>query len=181
MIGIKWVRELLGDIKKTLFGLVAIGRHCLTQDQLSVSLSQFSTPTPQAQVGVAKAYEIVLANNANQHRWGRLVIDVFLKQASQTSRASSIPQGHMACVEKRIFVRRGTSQKVGLVYNWRERMSFELEGVVFAPDHFWYEPSRACDAAYWVRVKLLARSRSGPGSGPEEQLEELALVQRLST
>ena len=178
MVGIKWVREFLGDIKKTLFGLVVIGRHCLTQDQLSMSLSQFSTPTAQAQVGVAKAYEIVLANSADQHRWGRLVIDVFLKQASQDS---FIPHGHMACVEKRIFIKRGTSQKVGLIYNWRERMRFELEGLVCAPDHFWYEPSRARAATYWVRVKLLARSGSGSelGSGPEEQLEELALVQRL--
>ena|SRR5947209_3087052 len=153
------------DRKKIITGLHSLWRYCRTRDDISLSLSRFSSDSALAKEGGLNCYECLVANNTTQHRWVKLLIDIYLKDYPVH------PEGHYAYLAKRIYVRSGECQAIELRYNWNDRGSFSLNGMVLPPDDLW---RGGCRAQKQYVVKALLLDDGG------EIYEDLQIVQSLS-
>ena len=81
------------------------------------------------------------------------------------------PEGHYGYFEKAIFVMAHQNQSLGIIYDWKDDASIDIDDVFFKPDVFW---SGDCQSKGKYLVKTLLLDKTG------EAFSELSLVQNLS-
>lgn len=123
---------LWNDTKRILSGFFALLRYIIEREEISLSLSLFSTDSQNSQIGKTSAFELTLANNSNEDLWARVLLDFYRKDNPIH------PDGHRAYFVKKVFVKNRTSQKIVMHYNWQEDARFEIDGVISAPDSTWH-------------------------------------------
>lgn len=156
---------LWNDTKRIFSGFFALLRYILEREEISLSLSLFSTDSQNSQIGKTSAFELTLANNANEDLWGRVLLDFYRKD-------NSIQQdGHWAYFEKKVFVKNRTNQKIVMHYNWQEDARFEIDGVISAPDSTWHGNGEV-SGKYQVFAVLL--NETG------KTLETLTIIQSIT-
>lgn len=142
------VGQFVGDLKKTITGITALIRHFLSSDDISTSLSLFSSSSILAKEGKESNYEITLANNTASPCWARLLIDIYLKNNPVH------PEGHRAYFEKKIFITSRENQRIKISYNWKDKTIFEINGVSLNPDNVWRGECET-KGKYFVKAVLL--------------------------
>lgn len=160
-------RRLLNDLKLTASGIGALGRYVCSRDDLSLALSSFSSRSGVARPGEPSRYEVTLANDTSEHRWGRLFFDIYLQDNA------THPEDHHSWFQKAVFVRSRESQRVEVIHDWRREATFRIDGIALAPDAFWRGPCETGDAHYVVKAVLF--------DGSEHPAETLSVVQRLGS
>jgi len=123
---------LRNDTKRIFTGFFELLRYIFEREEISLSLSLFSTDSHNSQIGKTSAFELTLANNSNEDLWGRILFDFYRKDNPIH------PDDHLAYFEKKVFVKNRTNQKIVMHYNWQEDARFEIDGVISEPDSTWH-------------------------------------------
>jgi hypothetical protein len=152
------------DAKRTRNGLRAMREYGRTADDFNFGISLFAAGSLHARVGQPSHWRIELANAARQHRWVRLLLDIYLKDHPVH------PDGHYAYFEKKVFVPARAQQPVVVRYDWQQAPELVIDGVALGPDDYWRGDCAAA-GAYLVKAVLL--------SDAGKAFDEYALVQRL--
>ena len=163
---VMWLCRVLNDARLTVVGLFAIGRHFFSKDDNLLSISLFSSNSTMAREGEFSKYEVILANNTAQHRWIKLHIDINLKDNSTR------PNGIYAYFEKKIFVRSRENQRIEVAYDWRNSVTFTIDGLILSPD------TMLC-GSWQTRGACLVKAVLFADEG--KPYEELTLIQQLSS
>ena len=156
---------LWNDTKRIFSGFFALLRYIFEREEISLSLSLFSTDSQNSQIGKTSAFELTLANNSNEDLWGRVLLDFYRKDNPIH------PDGHLAYFEKKVFVKNRTNQKIVMHYNWQEDARFEIDGVISAPDSTWHGNGEV-SGKYQVFAVLL--NETG------KTLETLTIIQSIT-
>jgi hypothetical protein len=122
---------LWNDTKRIFSGLFALLSYVYVREEISLSLSLFSTDSQNSQIGKTSVFELTLANNSREDLRARVLFDFYRKDNPIHT------DGHLAYFEKKVFVKNRASQKIVMHYNWQEDARFEIDGVISAPDSTW--------------------------------------------
>lgn len=153
------------DRQRITTGLQSFWRHFRTADHISLSLARFSAASAVAREGGRNTYECLVANNTGEHRWVKLLIDIYLKDRQVH------PEGHYAYFTKSIYVRSKDCEHVRVTYDWNDRAAFCLDGLEFPADDLWRGSCRE-EKHYMIKASLLNEDGI--------EYEGLQLIQNLS-
>ena len=148
-----------------LSGFFALLRYIIEREEISLSLSLFSTDSQNSQIGKTSAFELTLANNSNKDLWSRVLLDFYRKDNPIH------PDGHLAYFEKKVFVKNRTNQKIVMYYNWQEDARFEIDGFISEPDSTWHGK---CEVSGKYQVFAVLLNETG------KTLETLTIIQSIT-
>jgi len=127
----KYILFVIGDLRRIISGVINLVRCSVSNENIGVSLSTFSTASFRTEIGKECRYGVSIANNSAQGLWSILLIDIYLKENQKH------PEGHYAYYEKRVYLRGRESQNIEIIYNWKTPPLFKIEGAAFSPDNLW--------------------------------------------
>jgi len=156
---------VINDIKRFFSGFFALLRYIFEREEISLSLSLFSTDSQNSQIGKTSAYELTLANNSNDDLWARVLFDIYRKDTP------SHPDGHVAYFVKKVFIRSNESKTLSIQYNWQDNARFEIDGVSQEADAAWLGSS---ELSGLCNINAVLLNESG------NSLETLTIIQNLT-
>lgn len=152
------------DAYKVIKGFFAILRYGISKDKVCIGLALFTTESQDAKAGHNSIYAIDICNASRQGVWVKLLFDIYLKENCVH------PEGNYCFIEKAIFVRARNSQSLRIIYNWKDYVIIDIDGLSIEPDVFW---SGECESMGKYFVKALLRDEKS------EVFDELTLIQNL--
>lgn len=156
--------EIARDAKRVIQRVRSMVRHFLSEDDVSVNLSMFSSDVPSVREGETGNYHIVITNVTKHPQWTRLAIDIY-KQGDPAH-----ANGRRAYLDQKIFLRCRYSQVVSLVYNWKDFAAFEIDGITVYPNNFRQEDCGG-EGIYLLKAALIDEKN--------EPFDELVIAQRF--
>ncbi|MBI5675433.1 MAG: hypothetical protein HZC48_06350 [Nitrospirae bacterium] len=156
---------IIGDIRSIISGIINFARYSLSDENVPVSLSLFSSASYKTETGRACRYDVSIANNTPQGLWINFLIDIYQKNNP------AHPEGHYAYYEKRVYLQTQASQKIKIIYDWEKPPLFDIDGTVFSPDNSW-RGSLKEKGKYLLHAILKAEDGNF--------IEQLTLIQEVS-
>lgn len=166
MKGLIKIKDFPSDAYKVFNGLISIFRHAISKDKVCLGIALFSALSQKVKLGDNSIYDLTICNASKQSTWVRLIIDIYLHDNCVH------PEGHYGYFEKAIFLRTHETQRLHIIYNWKDCASIEIDEIPFKPDVFWYGNGEL-KGKYLVKALLLDRNK--------DAYDERTLVQYLST
>lgn len=153
------------DTKRIFSGLFSLLRYIFEREEISLSLSLFSTDSQNSRMGETSTYELILVNNSNNTLWARVLLDFYKKDNPVH------PDGHLAYFEKKVLVKKRTNEKIVMYFNWQNDARFEIDGVISGPDGTWHGN---CELSGTYNVFAVLLNETG------NQLETLTIIQSIT-